>query len=245
MNAVKSQWADINGFSTELVKRQDKMKEAINASTYEGLQSKVEEALERENDDLRAQNEEMRKLMKEFESSAPVNDMQSPSTQTFRTIRPRATPFETRTNNRFSALSGHRIDKRSEIIDYQTTTVDEPLEQPVTTPRHGLSLDKSKPGILENLWLNISTQKKISKKSVYNRSFPGKTGDQICSAVNTRIIIRTHDLGGQADWVHIYRVLNDKSASKCFENVLKFLFSNTIQTMLLEVYLAYFRKINK
>ena len=90
------------------------MKEAINASTYEGLQSKVEEALERENDDLRAQNEEMRKLMKEFESSAPVNDMQSPSTQTFRTIRPRATPFETTTtNNRFSALSGHRIDKWS------------------------------------------------------------------------------------------------------------------------------------
>ena len=75
MNAVKSQWASMNGFSTELVKRQDKMKEAINASTYEGLQSKVEEALERENDDLRAQNEEMRKLMKEFESSAPVNDM--------------------------------------------------------------------------------------------------------------------------------------------------------------------------
>ena len=189
MNAVKSQWADINGFSTELVKRQDKMKEAINASTYEGLQSKVEEALERENDGLRAQNEEMRKLMKEFESSAPVNDMQSPSTQTFRTIRPRATPFETTTttNNRFSDLSGHRIDKRSEIIDSQTTTVDEPLEQPVTTLRHGLSLDKSKPGILENLWLNISTQKKLSKKSVYNRSFPGKTGDQICSAVNTRI----------------------------------------------------------
>ena len=130
------------------------MKEAINASTYEGLQSKVEEALEREKDDLGAQNEEMRKLMKEFESSAPVNDMQSPSTQTFRTIRPRATPFETTTttiNNRFSALSGHRIDKRSEIIGSQTTTVDEPLEQPVTTPRHGLSLDKSKPGILENL----------------------------------------------------------------------------------------------
>ena len=131
------------------------MKEAINASTYEGLQSKVEEALERENDDLHAQNEEMRKLMKEFESSAPVNDIQSPSTQTFRTIRPRATPFETTTttttDNRFSALSGHRIDKRSEIIGSQTTTVDEPLEQPVTTPRHGLSLDKSKPGILENL----------------------------------------------------------------------------------------------
>ena len=163
MNAVKSQWADINGFSTELVKRQDKMKEAINASTYEGLQSKVEEALERENDDLRAQNEEMRKLMKEFESSAPVNDMQSPSTQTFRTIRPRATPFETTTtNNRFSALSGHRIDKWSEIIGSQTTTVD---EQPVTTPAC-LSLDKSKPGILENLWLNISTQ----KNSPRNRS---------------------------------------------------------------------------
>ena len=52
----------MNGFSTELVKRQDKMKDAINASTCEGLQSKVEEALERENDDLRAQNEEMRKL---------------------------------------------------------------------------------------------------------------------------------------------------------------------------------------
>ena len=27
--------------------------------------------------------------------------------------------------------------------------------------------------------------------------------------------IRTHDFGGQADWVLIYRVLNDKSASKC------------------------------
>ena len=27
--------------------------------------------------------------------------------------------------------------------------------------------------------------------------------------------IRTHDFGGQADWVLIYRVLDDKSASKC------------------------------
>lgn len=142
----------MNGFSTELVKRQDKMKEVINASTYKGLQSKGEETLERENDDLRAQNEEMRKLMKEFESSAPVNDMQSPSSQTFRIIRPRVTPFETTiTNNRFSPLSSHRINKRSEIIGSQTTTVDEPLEQPVTTPRHGLSRDKSKPGILGNL----------------------------------------------------------------------------------------------
>ena len=91
--------------------------------------------------------------MKEFESSAPVNDMQIPSSQTFRIIRLRATPFETTitTNNRFSALSSHRIDKRSEIIGSQTTTIDEPLEQPVTTPRHGLSRDKSKPGILEIL----------------------------------------------------------------------------------------------
>ena len=84
----------MNGFSTEFVKRQDKMKEAINASTYKGLQSEVEEALERENDDRRAQNEEMRKLMKEFESSAPVNDMQSPTSQTFRIVRPRATPLK-------------------------------------------------------------------------------------------------------------------------------------------------------
>ena len=27
--------------------------------------------------------------------------------------------------------------------------------------------------------------------------------------------VRTHNVGGQADWVIIYRVLNDKSASKC------------------------------
>ena len=46
---------------------------------------------------------------------------------------------------------------------------------------------------------------------------------------------RTHDFGGQADWVLTYRVLSDKSASKCSLNVLKFLFSNIIQNMLLEV----------
>ena len=91
--------------------------------------------------------------MKEFESSAPVNDMQSPCSKTFRIIRPKATPFETTitTNNRFSALSSHGIDERSEIIGSQATKVDEPLEQPVITPRHGLSWDKSKPGILEIL----------------------------------------------------------------------------------------------
>ena len=58
----------MNVLSTELVKRQDKMKDGINASAYEGLQSKVE-ALERENQDLRAQNEEMKHLMKDFEST--------------------------------------------------------------------------------------------------------------------------------------------------------------------------------
>ena len=58
------------------------MKEGINASslvTYEGLQSKVEEVLEREkkNKDLRTHNEEMRQLINDFESTAPVNNMQS------------------------------------------------------------------------------------------------------------------------------------------------------------------------
>ena len=49
----------MNGFSTELVKRQDKMKEAINASTYKGLKSKGEETIERENDDLRERNKKV------------------------------------------------------------------------------------------------------------------------------------------------------------------------------------------
>ena len=57
----------MNGLLTELVKRQDKMKDGINASGYEGLQSKLE-ALARENQDLRAQNEEMKHLMNDFSS---------------------------------------------------------------------------------------------------------------------------------------------------------------------------------
>ena len=62
----------MNGLLTE--KRQDKMKDGINTSAYEGLQSKVK-ALARENQDLRARNEEMKHLMNDFESTAPVNDM--------------------------------------------------------------------------------------------------------------------------------------------------------------------------
>ena len=54
----------MNGLLTELVKRQNKMKDGIKASAYEGLQSKVK-ALARENQDIRAQNEEMTETFNE------------------------------------------------------------------------------------------------------------------------------------------------------------------------------------
>ena len=67
----------VNGVG-ETARKNEKGNQRKHLSHLRRIQSKVEEALEREkNKDLRTHNEEMRQLINDFESTAPVNDMQS------------------------------------------------------------------------------------------------------------------------------------------------------------------------
>ena len=207
IKTVKSELADMKDMLMKLIKQLDEKKDPAIECTHEAFKSRVE-ALETDNADLRAKNVELRALLEESRStSARANDMQSSGIQIPRQTSRQPVETTITTSNRYSALSSRGTDDEEPVITGSQSSRGD--EAPETTGHRSTrranqtsrrvppnqrdgSRDQPEPEqtqraaimIIGDSIIKQIDPKKLSKKTVYKRSFPGKTCDQISDEID-------------------------------------------------------------